>query len=225
MATGTLSPDVLDPFTWHLAIVLLAVTAGWLMLAGLRALHPALGGFPLFPLAMIGGMLIQVAAERTGLHEYFDRATFQRITGVALDLLVVAAVAALPLDLFLQSVVPFALLMLAGIAWVVGSFVWLAPRMLGAHWFEQGIVVFGTQSGVAAVGLMLLRIVDPETRTPAAQAFAARSMVTSPLLGGGLVTATMPLLVQQFGVAVAVSGVIVLMAGAWLWPGPRPVTD
>ena len=224
IAIGTVSPDVIEPFTLHLAVILLAVVVGWVMLAGLRGLHPSLGGLPLFPLAMVGGMLVQVAAERLDLHDYFDRATFQRITGVSLDLLVAAAVASLSLDLVLQNVVPFALLMLAGTAWVVVSFVWLGPRLLRTDWFEQGIVVYGTQTGVAAVGLMLLRIVDPETRTTAAQAFAARSMVTSPLLGGGLVTATMPLLVQQAGPLPVVGVLVVIMALAAWWPAPRRVS-
>lgn len=222
IATGTISTDVLEPLTLHVAIAALAVLVGWTMLSGLRALHPSLQGFPLFPLAMVGGMLIQAASDRTGAATYFDRATFQRIMGLALDLLVVAAIASLQLDLFLQNVAPFALLMLAGIAWVVGSFLVLGPRMLGKHWFEQAIVVYGTQTGVAAVGLMLLRIVDPHHRTPAAQAFAARSMVTSPLLGGGLVTATMPLLLQQFGLVPLLAGVTAVMVLVWTWPaGPR----
>ena len=148
---------------------------------------------------MIGGMLIQGTADRLGAATYFDRGTFQRINGLCLDLLVVAAIASMQLDLFLQNVVPFTLLMLAGIAWCVVSFLLLAPRMLREFWFEQGLVVYGTQTGVAAVGLMLLRMVDPHNQTTAAQAFAARSMVISPLLGGGLVTATMPLLLCSSG--------------------------
>ena len=77
----------------------------------------------------------------------------------------------------------------------------------------------GTLTGVAAVGLMLLRIADPHQRTTAAQAFASRSMVLSPLLGGGIVTATMPLLVMQFGVVPLLVATTVVMLAAWFWPG------
>ena len=56
-------------------------------------------------------------------------------------------------------------------------------------------------------------------RTTAAQAFAARSMVLSPLLGGGLITATMPLLVVQFGVVPMLVMTAAVMLGAWWWPG------
>ena len=90
--------------------------------------------------------------------------------------------------------------------------------MLPRGWFEQGLVVYGTQTGVAAVGLMLLRIADPQNHTTAAQAFAARSIVISPLLGGGLITATMPLLVVRFGVAPILAASVVVTLAAWLWP-------
>ncbi len=218
IATGTVSAVALEPFTLHVAVTALAILAGWGIQATLQALHPAFNGLPLFPLAMIGGMVVQVLADRTGVSAWFDRATFQRLTGLALDLLVAAAVASMPLDLFAQNVVPFSLLMAAAVAWCVGSFVWLAPRMLPRDWFEQGIVVYGTQTGVAAVGLMLLRIADPHQRTTATQAFAARSIVVSPLLGGGLVTATMPLLLSQLGVVPMLVACTAVTLAAWAWP-------
>lgn len=224
IATGTVSPVAIEPFTLHAAVALVAVLTGWVMLEGLRRVHPVFANFPLFPLAMAGGGLLQWAAQRTGVAAYFDRATFQRLSGLALDLLVTAAVASMRLDLFVQNLAPFTVLMAAGAVWCIASFMWLAPRMLPAPWFEPAIVVYGTQTAVAAVGLMLLRIVDPHQKTTAAQTFAARSAVIAPLLGGGLVTATMPLLVVQFGLTtmLAVSGLA--MGLAWVWPGRYRVT-
>lgn len=222
VATGTVTASVLDSFTFHVAITSLAVLIGWVILRGVRAIHPTLEGFPLFPLAMIGGMLVQLSAERIGASSYFDRATFERILGLSLEVLVVAAIASLRLDLFLQNLVPFSILMVVGILWVAFAFLVLAPRMIPSYWFEQAITDFGMLTGVTAVGLMLLRVVDPETRTPAAQAFAAKQMIFSPLLGGGLVTATIPLFLQGLGpwpVLAAVAGVTSL---AYFWPGSRP---
>ncbi|NNM32541.1 MAG: hypothetical protein HKO53_05725, partial [Gemmatimonadetes bacterium] len=126
--------------------------------------------------------------------------------------------ASLRLDLVLQNVVPLALLMVAGIVWTAGVFVILAPRMLPVDWFEQGITLYGTQTGVTAVGLMLLRIVDPENRTTAAQAFAARAMVSSPLLGGGIVTAAMPLFIQAWGLEAVLLGTLGVMVVLWFAP-------
>jgi ESS family glutamate:Na+ symporter len=166
VATGTVSAVAIRAAHAHTAVIGLAILLGWTLQTALQALHPAFNGFPLFPLAMIGGMAIQVVADRTGIAAWFDRATFQRLTGLALDLLVAAAVASMRLDLFVQNVVPFTLLMVVAIAWCVGSFLWIAPRMLPRDWFEQGLVVCGTQTGVAAVGLMLLRIAVRRTTPP-----------------------------------------------------------
>lgn len=221
IAFGTVSPTVIEPFTLHLAVAMLAVLLGWSFQWALSRLHPSLESLPVFPLAMIGGMLIQQVADRTGAAAWFDRGVFQRLTGVSLDLLVTAAVATMRLDLFVQNLAPFIVLMVAAIAWCVGSVMWLAPRMLDEDWFEQAIVTYGTLTGVAAVGLMLLRIADPHQKTTAASAFAARSMVLSPLLGGGLVTATMPLLVVQFGVLPMLLITTLVMGGAWAWPALR----
>ena len=219
IAYGTVSPVAIEPLTLHVVVTLLAVLLGWTFQAALRAVAPAFDGVPLFPLAMIGGMLLQSVADRTGAAAWLDRGTFQRITGLALDLLVAAAVATMRLDLFAEHAAPFSLLMVAAIVWCVASFVWIAPRMLPAHWFEQGLTVYGTQTGVAAVGLMLLRIADPQQRTTAAPAFAARSMVIAPLLGGGLVTAAMPLMVVEAGLLPMLAAATGVTLAAWFWPG------
>ena len=218
IAFATVSGAVIEPMTLHLAVAMLAVLIGWAFQSTLSRLHPALESLPVFPLAMLGGLVIQQVADRTGMSPWLDRGTFERLTGTSLDLLVVAAVSTMRLDLFLQNLAPFAVLMVAAIGWCVGSVMWLAPRMLKEDWFEQAIVTYGTQTGVAAVGLMLLRIADPHHRTTAAQAFAARSMVLSPLLGGGLVTATMPLLILQVGVLPMLAVTTAVMLAAWFWP-------
>lgn len=218
IAIGTVSSNMIEPFTLHLAVALLAVMLGWVLQMLLARIHPSLQNVPLFPLAMIGGMILQSIADRTGAAQWLDRGTFQRLTGLSLDLLVTAAVASMRLDLFFQNVAPFAILMAFAIAWCVGTFIWLAPRMLTDDWFEQGLVTYGTQTGVAAVGLMLLRMADPHNRTTAAQAFAARSMVISPLLGGGIITATMPLMIVQFGIVPMLLASTIVMIAAWAWP-------
>ncbi|MEZ5289580.1 MAG: hypothetical protein R2745_00715 [Vicinamibacterales bacterium] len=221
VALGTVPAAMIEPLALHLAVLSLAVLAGWALWSGLRAMGPAFDGFPLFPMAMIGGMFVQAAADRTGLAAWLDRGSFERLMGLSLDLLVTAAVASMRLDLVAQYLLPFAILMAAAVAWVIATFLWLAPRMLPRAWFEQAIVVYGTQTGVAAVGLLLLRVVDPDGRTPAARAFAARSIVTSPLVGGGFVTAAMPPLVAGAGVWPVLAATTAVVLACWLWPSPR----
>ena len=225
-ATHTTRSGAIDTFTLHVSVTMVAVLIGWLLMTGIRSLHSSMSGFPLFPLAMIGGIAIQLGVSRAGAVTYFDRASFERIMGLSLDVLIVAAIASLRLDLFLQNVVPFTLLMLAGIAWTLMAFLVLAPRMIQQDWFEQSITFYGMATAVTAIGLMLLRVVDPENRTTGAQAFAAQALVISPMVGGGFVTVTVPILIVNFGLPVVLTGVVGVGLVLFLWPKPgtRPPT-
>lgn len=78
--------------------------------------------------------------------------------------------------------------------------VFLAPRMFPRFWFERGITEFGMQTGVTAIGLLLLRVVDPLYKTDTAKAFGFKQMIYEPFLGGGFITAFAPMLVSKLGV-------------------------
>jgi ESS family glutamate:Na+ symporter len=199
LGTATVAGEAIEPLAFHFSIVAGSVLIGWGLLTLIQSLHPILKSFPLFPLAMIGGLLIQLTSSKTGFAHYFDRPTFERILGFSLDVLVVAAIASMRLDLFLQYVLPFSLLMIVGILWLLFCLLYLAPRMFRQNWFERGITEYGMQSGVTAIGLLLLRLVDPHYRTDTASAFGFKQMVYEPFLGGGLITALSPFLIIQLG--------------------------
>ena len=199
IATATVASEAIEPLTFHFSIVGIAILLGWGMLEVIRPLHPHLQGFPLFPLAMLGGLLVQGISTITKVDQYFDRDTFDRIMGFSLDVLVISAIASIRLDLFIENVWPFLIIMASGVLWLVCVFVFLAPRMFPQYWFERGICEFGMQAGVTAVGLLLLRLVDPTYKTKTAEAFGLKQMVYEPFLGGGLVTAMAPFVIVGIG--------------------------
>ena len=112
-----------------------------------------------------------------------------RIQGLALDCLIVSAIATLSLQAVGDNLAAFTILAVVGIAFNVAIFLWLAPRINGRYWFERGIGDFGQSMGVTATGLILMRVVDPEAKTPAFEAFGYKQPVFEPFFGGGLVTA------------------------------------
>ncbi|TVR74395.1 MAG: sodium:glutamate symporter [Marinilabiliales bacterium] len=229
VARSTVASESIEPLAFHFAVTCLAILAGWLMLAGVRQIHPVVSGFPLFPLAMIGGMIVQAISMRTGVDKYYDRSTFERILGFSLDILVVAAIASIRLDLFVANLWPFLILMAVGVAWLFFCLTVLAPRMFPYNWLERGVTEYGMQSGVTAMGLLLLRLVDPNYRTDTAQAFGFKQMLYEPFLGGGLITATAPFIVMNLGVwwsmLTAAIIMIVFMFISYLngWTTMRPV--
>lgn len=171
---------------------------------------------PLFPLALLGGVVVQVLATRLGVAHLIDHQIMLRIQGLALDVLIVSALATLSLTAIGENVGPFVILALAGVAFNVGLFLLLAPRIIPRYWFERGIGDFGQSMGVTATGLILMRIVDPESESPAFEAFGYKQLVFEPFFGGGLVTAASIPLIYQFGPWPLLIAMSVVFVGAVL---------
>jgi len=200
----TFRPESAESLAIHLAVVGVAVLVGFVLKNALGALeglwltnpeNAILGSFPLFPLAMLGGVAVQKLFDKFDERDVLDRGTMQRLQGLALDYLIVAALATLKIEAIVSNLTPFIILMLAGIAWNVLCVVFLARRMLPDSWFERSIAEFGQSTGVTATGILLLRVADPGFRTKAADAFAYKQLLHEPFMGGGLWTSTViPLL-------------------------------
>ena len=163
------------------------------------------GGFavfqyvPLFPLALIGGIIVQSLLNRLGLSALVIRSMTQNIAGVALDVVVIAAIASISLRVIGGNLGVFLVLSVVGIAWNVLVFLWWAPRVFPTYWFEKGIGDLGQSMGVTATGILLLRMVDPDNSTGAFEGFAYKQLFFEPIVGGGLFTAAAPALINSFG--------------------------
>ena len=94
---------------------------------------------------------------------------------------------------------PLVLICFVGAVWTVGCVLLVAPRIFRDAWFERAIAEFGQATGVTATGLMLLRTVDPENKTPAAMCFGYKQLLHEPIMGGGLWTALALGFVYRFG--------------------------
>ncbi|ADH67792.1 MULTISPECIES: sodium/glutamate symporter [Nocardiopsis] len=225
MGRVTLNKDLVDGLAFHGALIAAAVLIGWVLQYFLGLVIP---GMPLFPLAMIGGGVVQAVISRTRLGEAVDPGSLRAIQGVALDLLVVSAVASIAVPVVLGNIVPLLVLVAVAALVTVGFFYWAGPRMFRDSWFEHAIVNFGTLTAVASVGLMLLRTADPELRTDAARAYALRAPFFSPIAGGGMLTALLPLIAVNYGpwalgvgalLAAAAVYVLARVLGIWRRPG------
>jgi glutamate:Na+ symporter, ESS family len=212
IATATVASEAIEPLSFHFGFVAIAIAIGWAFLSGLQAIHSEFDKFPLFPLAMIGGLIVQKISIKFKIDKYYDKKTFDRILGLALDLLIVSAIATIKLDVFIANLWPFLILMSVGISWLIFCAVFLAPRMFRKFWFERGITEYGMQTGVTAVGLLLLRVVDPLYKTDTAKAFGFKQMIYEPFLGGGFITAFSPLLITKLGLWKSMVISLIIMA-------------
>lgn len=202
--TMTSRPASVEPLSLHMAVMSLAILVGWLILEGLRWIEQQtyasimlddntpleiFAYVPLFPMALLGGVIVQMGAKVVGADRLIDHQIMLRIQGWALDFLIVAAIATLSLQAVGDNLGVFLILSVAGIAFNVMIFLWLTPRLIGRYWFERGIGDFGQSMGVTATGLILMRVVDPKGESPAFEAFGYKQLVFEPFFGGGLITA------------------------------------
>lgn len=232
-ALMTVRTASVEPLAIHFAIVAVAILVGVGLLEALQALEAVLWAdtvelfafVPLFPLAMIGGVVVQKLVDRFDRTGIVDRRMMLRIQGIALDLLIISALATLSIQAIADNWVTFLVLAVAGLAWNVGVFVFLARRMIPRFWFERGIGDLGQSLGVTATGLILIRVADPNAATPAMEAFGYKQLAFEPFFGGGLVTAASLPLIAQFGpipLLIAMAVLLVLSLGAGiLWFGRR----
>ena len=201
--------DSIDSLAWHIALIGLAILIGFGMLKGFQYLEirffpgstgkRIFSGFPLFPLCMIGGLILQKVMEEVKAHVLIDHGQMQRLAGGALDFLVVSAVATIQISVVAANWKPLLVLVIAGTLWSVILVVYLAPRLFREAWFERAIAEFGQSLGVTATGLLLLRTVDPENKTVAAESFGYKQLLHEPFMGGGLWTALALTLVFNIG--------------------------
>lgn len=207
----TVNSDVIETLSLHIAVVGLACLIGWLIKQGLGVFGSIIpndnwrrifDAFPLFPLCMLGGIIVQLIDHRFNTHHLIDLGMIRRIQNAALDFLVVAAIATIQLKVIMAGIVPLVILVLVGIAWNVFCVMWLARRLLPDAWFERAIAEMGQSMGVTATGLLLLRVVDPEYETNAADAFACKQLLHEPIMGGGLWTAMAVPLIATAGLGV-----------------------
>ncbi len=220
----TVPSGALGSLSLHLVVIGAAILIGWGMRDGLRALSRATGnetfitimkGFPLFPLCMLGGLIVQLFEQKVDRHKLIDAGLCRLVMNAALDFLVVAAVATIRVEVLYEGLLPFLALVCAGVIWNVFCVVWLARRALPDAWFERAIAEMGQSMGVTATGVLLLRVVDPDYETPAARAFAYKQIFHEPFMGGGLWTsAAIPLLALWGGWPVF--GIACGAVAAWL---------
>lgn len=215
VAFGRTRGEVIEPMTVQVVILALAFAAGYAMQQGfitaaIRILGAesdtarALGNIPLFLFTLIGGWLVRVILEQVGAGKLIDGASIQRLVGVAMEFLIVAAISTMRIESLAGYWLPMALLIVLAAAWCTFCLIVLARRLLPPkYWFELGLLNYGFSTANTPQGMMLLRIVDPDLSTGAAEDYAVAAPLSAPFVGGGVVTiAVMPYLLTKVSAGV-----------------------
>ena len=125
-----------------------------------------LWGFFFFGGLMVA-LLIRFLMGKLGIVHLIDPGIQRRVTGWSIDFLIVSTVMAVQLQVVWKYLIPVAAIALtSGILTTIGV-IFLGKRIWSYN-LERMVAVYGTVTGTVSCGLLLLRIVDPDFKTPVA---------------------------------------------------------
>ena len=190
----TISSIALDPLVFHFALICAAAVIGYFIgqwSADLMGRYH----LPTFCLAFLAAVALKVGLNSFAALHYVDTRTNMRLSGSLTDLLVAFGIASINVPVLVKYAYPLSALFLFGflICWCVFRFV--GPRLFGELWFEKSLYTWGWTIGIMAMGIALLRIVDPDGESRILDDFALAYLVV------GLVEVIMvslaPILIAQ----------------------------
>lgn len=176
----TTSPISIDSLTFHLALVVLAAFGGYLVSKGVKMWYPKLE-LPVFSCAFVVGLIMKKIFDRTKVSDYIDAKTTSNISSSSTDMLVAFGVASIKLNVVVKYAVPLLVLLVVGVVVVVFTVFYFGRHLLKKDWFEKSIFAWGWWTGTMAMGIALLRIVDPKMQSKAMDDYALAYLPCAPV--------------------------------------------
>ena len=131
-----------------------------------------------FIFSAMTAMLVKSVMQRLKFHYVLDTGTLNRISGLSVDLMVTASIAAISLVVVGQYWLPILILCTVGGLMAYFTLPWICSRMFVDHQFHRALVIYGASTGTMPTGLALLRVIDPEFETPVASDYMYASGIT-----------------------------------------------
>ncbi|MDA0148989.1 sodium/glutamate symporter [Vibrio sp. LaRot3] len=160
----TMSSLSVDSFAIHGALVIVVTAFAYLSANFLSSFHDKVS-IPTFVTGFLAGMLVRIIAKQTKASRYLCDGAFKHAAGISTDYLIIFGISAIKITVLAQYLMPMVILAIGGVSFTLWLIFWVAPRVIGDDWFEKGIFSWGWLTGTVAMGIALLRIVDPKMRS------------------------------------------------------------
>ena len=168
--------ESVDKMTVQIALVVGAYMLAYFMMCGLGKLLPGMKsvifGFN-FLLGVLTATMIRSALKFLNRKKILRREQINdflmtRVSNFFFDLMVVAGVAAIRLDILENY---WGIILIMGVVGLIATYLYnyyVAKTLFAAYQEEQFLTMFGMLTGTASTGIILLREIDCEFKTPAA---------------------------------------------------------
>lgn len=180
LGTATTSSISIESITLYICVIFFVALAGYLISQGVKVYYPKLE-LPVFSCAFIVGLLLKQILDRVNASEYICPETTQRLSSFFTDLLVAFGVASIKLEVVVKYALPLVVLIVVGtvIVWIITFF--LGRHLSRTYWFERSIFAWGWWTGTMAMGIALIRIVDPKMASKAMDDYALAYLPIAPV--------------------------------------------
>ena len=177
---ATVSSISIDSLTFHVALVGVVTLLGYSLSQIVKMEYPMLE-LPVFSCAFIIGLILKQILDKVGASKYICPKTTQRLGSSFTDILVACGVASIKLGVVIKYAVPLVVLILAGTLLIFITTFYLGKRLSKTYWFERTIFAWGWWTGTMAMGIALLRIVDPKLASKAMDDYAIAYLPIAPV--------------------------------------------
>ena len=222
--TDTVSSISIDPYVFHLSIITIIAMGGY-YLSQLGAMLLPSVVIPAFSLAFLVGLFVKKILNSTDTDKYVSKDVVSRISGSATDILVAFGIGSISISVVLDYAVPLILLFVFGLVYAFLFFAVFSKKFFPEYWFEKGIFTWGWTTGTVAMGMALLRIVDPKSESKTLDDYSLAYIPIAPVEIMLVTFAPMLVLNSQGFVFVAITFafafVIYLMAIKYKWLNRR----
>lgn len=176
----TTSSISIECYTFHMAIAFFIAFVGYAISVAVKGYYPKLE-LPVFSCAFVVGLLFKKFMEVTKSNEYLCTKTTQRLGSMFTDILVACGVAAIKLGVVVKYALPLIVLIVFGVVMVCFIVFFFGKRLSKTYWFERSIFAWGWWTGTMAMGIALIRIVDPKLASKAMDDFALAYLPIAPV--------------------------------------------
>ena len=101
-------------------------------------------------------------------HQYQNNYLLSRISGLAFDVMIVAGIASIEIGDLSGLWLPFVLMAAAGAVVTLVHLKYVCRKVYGDYYYEGLVSMYGMMTGTISSGVLLLRELDPQMKTPAA---------------------------------------------------------
>ncbi len=204
---GMFSTISISTLTFNLSIIGLSVLGGYMVSRGVAKVAPSLE-LPVFSCSYIVGIILKLFCDKTKVTEWICPETSSSLSGMFTDYLVAFGIASIKISVVAQYLVPMVILFALGLLFTA-SYIYIAAKYIfKEYWFEKAMFSWGWFTGTMAMGMALLRIADPESRSRCIDHYAIAYIFIAPV-EISLITFAPIIFTSGYGLLFSASAVVI----------------